>query len=183
MGRSVLLIHSSGPQGPGEGSDPFAARLREGLGPHHELLFPKLPDPDDPHHEPWAEAFEAELEGLAEPVVVLGHSLGASTALKHLPETKQLAAINRLVLAATPVWGSEEEWSREYALPDDWPAPLTDLPPITLFHSRDDEEIPFAHLELWAKRIPDASIRPLDGCGHLYDRGDLMPIVEAIRAP
>src|SRR5262245_28143264 len=27
MGRPVLLVHSSGPQGPGEGSAPFAARL------------------------------------------------------------------------------------------------------------------------------------------------------------
>jgi predicted alpha/beta hydrolase family esterase len=182
MARPVLLVHSSGPQGPGEGSDPFAARLREALGSEHELLFPKLPDPDDPHHAPWAAALEAALSDLPEPAVVLGHSLGASTALKYLPRSEQLDSIERLVGAATPFWGSEE-WAREYALPDGWPAPLTELPPITLFHSRDDEEIPFNHLELWAKRIPSAETRPLDGYGHLYDRGDLTPIVEAIREP
>jgi predicted alpha/beta hydrolase family esterase len=183
MARPVLLIHSSGPQGPGEGSEPFARRVGEALGPEHELLFPKLHDADDPRHEPWAGAIEDALADLPEPGVVLGHSLGASTVLKHLPQSEQLDSIERLVLAATPVWGTEAEWSREYALADDWPTPLTELPPITFFHSRDDEEIPFDHLELWAKRIPSAETRPLDGCGHIYDRGDLTPIVEAIRAP
>ena len=55
------------------------------------------------------------------------------------------------------------------------------LPPTFLFHSRDDDEIPFAQLELYAKRLPEAEVHPLDGNGHLLDRGDLTEIVETIR--
>ena len=57
----------------------------------------------------------------------------------------------------------------------------TALPRTFLFHSRDDEEIPFAHLEIYAKRLPGAEVHPLDGTGHLLDRGDLSEIVETIR--
>jgi pimeloyl-ACP methyl ester carboxylesterase len=51
-----------------------------------------------------------------------------------------------------------------------------------LFHSRDDEEIPIAHLDRYAKRLPMAEVYPLDGCGHLYERGDLSPMVSAVKS-
>ena len=69
---------------------------------------------------------------------------------------------------------------RSWALPDGWPEQGPSLPPTTLFHSRDDEVIPFAHLERYANRLPAAVTRPLDGYGHLYERGDLSPILDAI---
>ena len=55
-----------------------------------------------------------------------------------------------------------------------------ELPPTFLFHSRDDEEIPSPSFALYAKRLPDAEVHPLDGNGHLFDRGDLTE-VETIR--
>jgi hypothetical protein len=178
MGHPVLLVHSSGPQGPGEGSSPFADRLREGLGPDLELLFPTLPEPDDPHYEPWSRRLGEILAELDDPVVV-GHSLGGSVALKHISERGR-EGIAGLVMVAAPFWG-DSDWEAEWALPEGWPEPEGALPPIFLFHSRDDEEIPFAHLERYAERIPDAVAGPLEGNGHLYERGDLTPIVEAIR--
>jgi predicted alpha/beta hydrolase family esterase len=176
----VRLVHSAGPQGPDEGSGPFAARLREELGPGYEVLFPIMPDPDDPHDEAWSDRLEQLFAEVDDPIVVVGHSLGGSTALKHLSRTAHLKSIAGLVLVATPFWG-ESEWEAEFALPEGWPTPDTELPPIFLFHSRDDEEIPFANLERYAARLPDATVRPLDGCGHLFDRGDLSEIGEAIR--
>jgi predicted alpha/beta hydrolase family esterase len=180
MPSAVLLVHSSGPQGPGEGSGPFGARLRKELGSGYEVRFPMMPAPDDPHYAPWSERLGQILSEIDTPIVVVGHSLGGSVVLKHLSETKGREPIRGLVLAATPFWG-ESGWEAEWALPQDWPNAETPLPPIFLFHSRDDEEIPFAHLELYAKRLPDAEVHPLDGNGHLFDRGDLSEIVETIR--
>ena len=177
---SVLLVHSSGPQGPGEGSAPFAARLGEELGPDYEVQFPVLPNPEDPHYEPWSERLGQILAGADEPLIVVGHSLGGSVALKRLAEGGSAESIAGLVLAETPFWG-ESDWEAEWALPRDWPQPATALPPIVLFHSRDDEEIPFAHLDLYAKRLPGAAVHPLEDNGHLLDRGDLSEIVASIR--
>jgi predicted alpha/beta hydrolase family esterase len=181
MPATVLLVHSSGPQGPEEGSAPFVARLREALGPGYEVVFPIMPDPEDPHYGPWSERFGEVLAEVEEPIVVLGHSLGGSVVLKHLAETDAVRPIAGLVLVAVPFWG-QKGWELEWALPQDWPGPATELPRTFLFHSRDDEVAPFAHLELYAKRLPDATVRPLDGHGHLFDRGDLTEIVEAIRS-
>jgi uncharacterized protein len=181
MSRQVLLVHSSGPQGDGEGSAPFAERLREGLGPEHEVLFPILPDPEDPHFQPWRLALEEILDGAEDPLVVVGHSLGASVVLKMLAEGAGHGAMAGLVLMATPMWG-RSEWEAEWALPEGWPNHPTELPPTFLFHSRDDEEIPIDHLERYAARLPQVTARRLDGNGHLFDRGDLTEILETIRA-
>jgi predicted alpha/beta hydrolase family esterase len=180
MSRSVLLVHSAGPQGPGEGSAPFAARLREDLGSEYEVLFPILPDPENPHYRPWNERLGQILDDLDEPAALVGHSLGGSVALKHLAESEWREPVTGLLLVATPFWG-QSDWEAEWALPQDWPGPTAKLPPTFLFHSRDDEEIPFEHLERYADRLPGATAHPLDGNGHLFDRGDLTEIVEAIR--
>jgi uncharacterized protein len=181
MSSAVLLAHSSGPQGPGEGSEPFAARLREELGSGYEVLFPILPEPGDPHYVPWSERLGEVLADLDDPVVVVGHSLGGSVVLKHLAESDRPDPIRGLVLVAAPFWG-EADWEAEWALPEGWPDASTELPRTFLFHSRDDEEIPFDNLERYARRLPDAVVRPLEGNGHLYQRGDLTEIVEAIRS-
>jgi predicted alpha/beta hydrolase family esterase len=180
MPATVLFVHSSGPQGPGEGSAPFAARLRSELGSAYEIQFPIMPTPEDPHFEPWSERLGEILAGIDHPVVVVGHSLGGSVALKHLSEADRLAPIAGLLLVAAPFWG-KEDWALEWALPEGWPDATTELPRTFLFHSRDDEEIPFAQLALYAKRLPNAEVHPLDGNGHLFDRGDLSEIVETIR--
>jgi predicted alpha/beta hydrolase family esterase len=180
MPSTVLLVHSSGPQGAGQGSAPFVARLRDQLGSGHEVLFPEMPTPDDPHYQLWSERLGQLLAETDSPVVVLGHSLGGSVVLKHLAETGPHQAIAGLILVAMPFWG-QSDWEAEWALPEGWPADSTPLPPIHLFHSRDDEEIPFAHLELYAKRLPGGAVHPVDGNGHLFDRGDLSDIVETIR--
>jgi predicted alpha/beta hydrolase family esterase len=177
----VLLAHSAGPQGRGEGSSQFAERLREGLGPRYELNFPLLPDPEDPHYEPWSRALGELIAGTDEPPIVVGHSLGGSVILKLLAESDRPVAIDGLVLVATPFWG-QSDWEAEWALPKGWPDESTELPRTFLFHSRDDEEIPVTHLERYAERLPQANAVPLDGNGHLFDRGDLTEILEAIRA-
>jgi uncharacterized protein len=179
MPGRVLIAHSSGPQGPGEGSSSFVQRLREGLGPEYEVLLPLMPSPEDPHYRPWSEHL-AELLEVDGPVIVLGHSLGGSVAVKHLAEGGTGGQMTGLIMVAAPFWGTAD-WEAEWALPEDWPGGESELPPIFLFHSRDDEEISVDHLGRYAERLPDATVQVLDGNGHLYDRGDLTPILNAVR--
>jgi serine hydrolase len=178
----VLFVHSSGPQGPGEGSDPLVRRLRDELGGDFEVLFPLMPDTEtDPHYEAWRDRLAAELDQLEGKVIVFGHSVGGSVALKYCAERGFDERVAGLVSVATPYWGTSG-WEEEWALPEGWPADGPELPPTILFHSRDDEEIPFAHLDLYAKRLPEARTQLLEGNGHLYDRGDLSEIVGAVRS-
>jgi uncharacterized protein len=182
MALTVLFLHSSGPQGPGEGSEPFAGRLREGLGPDYEVRFPIMPGTEvDPHYGPWRDRLASELDRADERPVIFGHSLGGSVALKYAAEGGLERRVTGVVSAATPLWG-EADWEREWALPEGWPERGPKLPPTHLFHSRDDDVIPFAHLERYAARLPEATVHPLDGYGHLYDRGDLTEIVSVVKS-
>jgi predicted alpha/beta hydrolase family esterase len=97
------------------------------------------------------------------------------------PERGFEETVAGLISAATPFWETSE-WEEEWALPEGWPAEGPRLPPTVLFHSRDDEVIPFAHLGLYGKRLPEAEARPLEGRGHLYDRGDLSEIFAVVRS-
>jgi pimeloyl-ACP methyl ester carboxylesterase len=135
----------------------------------------------DPHYEPWRDRLVAELTALEGKVVLFGHSLGGSVALKLLAQGGLDDRVAGLVCAETPLWG-RSGWESEWALPEGWPLEGNDLPAIFLFHSRDDEEIPFAHLERYAERLPEATVVALDGCGHLLDRGDISELVAAIRS-
>jgi predicted alpha/beta hydrolase family esterase len=182
MVGTMLFLHSAGPQGPGEGSEPLARRLRDELGGELEVLFPVMPGTEeDPHYAPWRDRLSAELGALEGKVIIFGHSLGGSVALKYCAELGFDENVAGLVSAATPYWGTSD-WEEEWALPESWPGEGPQPPPTFLFHSRDDEEIPFSSLEGYAERLPEARTQLLEGNGHLYDRGDLSEIVAAIRS-
>ena len=39
---------------------------------------------------------------------------------------------------------------------------------VILYHSRDDEVVPFAHAALYAQKLPRAIVREFDGRGHQF---------------
>lgn len=80
---TILFLHSAGPQTTTEGSGPLLARLRAEL-PEALIAAPALPTPDDPDPEAWEDAVRAEIADQEGPVVVVGHSLGGSVALRVL---------------------------------------------------------------------------------------------------
>jgi hypothetical protein len=65
-------------------------------------------------------------------------------------------------------------------LPHDFAAMLPAIPRIFLYHSRDDEVVPFAHRMLYAAKLPQATIRELDGRGHQFGN-DLAEVAEDIK--
>jgi predicted alpha/beta hydrolase family esterase len=125
----------------------------------------------------------SELTALNDPVLLLGHSVGASMLLKFLSENAVASIIGGIFLIATPFWGGDG-WRYEgftrLALPEGFAARLPAGAPIFLYHSRDDEVVPFAHLGLYAQRLPQATIRELDGRRHQLNN-DLSEVAEDIR--
>jgi predicted alpha/beta hydrolase family esterase len=90
-------------------------------------------------------------------------------------------AIAGLFLLATPYWGADQFWKWDEAqLAKDVAAKLQSIPRIFLYHSRDDETVPFAHLALYAAKLPQATIRVVDGRGHQFGN-DLAEVAEDIR--
>ena len=108
----------------------------------------------------------------------MGHSFGASVLLKHLAETVRRPALAGLFLVATPFWGPDFP---EFALPSDFGERLRGLSPLYLYHSRDDAESPFEHLERYRSVLPQATVRVLDGRGHEFNQAQFPELVADIR--
>ena len=175
--RQVLFVHGAG----GEAFEEDAAlvrSLREALGPDFVVEYPEMPDADAPKFGTWSARISYELSALDDGVILVGHSLGASILLKHLSEERVQKPIAGVFLIATPYWGTAD-WEVAYKLHEDFPEALPKDVPIFLYHSRDDEAVPFAHLALYTGRLPRATVREFDGRGHQLG-DDLSEVAEDI---
>lgn len=169
--KQVLFLHSGGPQGPHEGSNDLVLSLQAALGEGYNVLYPKLPDPDNPVYERWKGQIEKEMDAVEDGVVLVGHSLGGSVILKFLSEERCEKMIGGLCIVAAPYWGTPNWQVDEYMLTDDFAGRLPRIPRIFLYHSKNDEVVPFEHVQYYGEDLRWATIRAFENRGHLFSSG------------
>ncbi len=180
MNKHVLFIHGAG-EGAFEEDGLLVASLHNALGPAYDVRYPKMPEEDSATYADWKALIERALATLDNQIILVGHSVGASVLLKYLSEEHLDKPIIALFLLATPYWSADEFWTWDEArLPENVAARLSSIPQISLCHSRDDKVVPFAHLALYAAKLPQATIREFDGRGHQFGN-DLTDVAEDIR--
>ena len=178
--QHVLFIHGAG-VGAFDEDGLLVASLHNALGPAYAVRYPKMPEEDSATYADWKALIERALAPLDDQVILVGHSVGASVLVKYLAEEQLHKPIIALFLLATPYWGADEFWTWDEArLAEDVAAKLASIPRISLYHSRDDEVVPFEHLVLYTAKLPQATVRELDGRGHQFGN-DLTDVAEAIR--
>jgi predicted alpha/beta hydrolase family esterase len=177
MTQSVLVIHGAGePRRRGKRVY-WEPMLADALGSDYHVQAPRMPQPDNPRYDSWARRIAELIEHNSNPVLV-GHSFGASVLLKYLAGAAPRPSVVGLFLIATPFWGPDFP---EFALQPDFEARLRDISPLYLYHSRDDPEIPFEHLERYSRALPQAIVRILEGRGHEFDQAQFPELVADIR--
>jgi uncharacterized protein len=181
MKKSVLFIHGGG-EGAYEEDRKLAASLGGALGVGYEVRCPKMPDEDSPEYGAWRDRISEELAALNGDVFLVGHSLGGSILLKYLCEEGVAKSVAGVFLVAAPFWGAEDWEVEEFALREDFASQLPTELPVFLYHGREDEVVPFAHLALYAEKLPRATVRELDGRGHQLDE-DLSEVARDIGGP
>jgi predicted alpha/beta hydrolase family esterase len=179
MRKRVLFIHGGG-EGAYEEDRKLALSLQDALGTAYDVQVPKMPDEDRPVYEAWKERITKELDALEGEVILVGHSLGASVMLKYLSEEEVEKPVAGLFLVASPYWGAEDWEVGEYTLRENFASRLPEQLPRFLYHSRDDEVVPFAHLALYKTKLPQATVREFDGRGHQFGN-DLSQVARDIR--
>ncbi|WP_102272105.1 alpha/beta hydrolase [Cytobacillus massiliigabonensis] len=176
MKRTVLFIHSAGPQGQDLGSSKLSAYVEKELRDTYQFIFPKMPAPENPKYAPWKNQLEKELKKLNGEVILVGHSLGGSVLLKYLSEESCSLPISGLFIIASPYWGFDEDWQlKDFFLQKNFEEHLPKIPNLFLYHSRDEEIVPFSHHKMYAEKLPQAAIRELEGKEHLFLNG--LPIL------
>jgi uncharacterized protein len=177
--QPVLFIQGAGGMHQPEGSGELAAYLAQELGTGYSVIAPEMPDADNPHYQPWRDRIEQELGAIDEAAILVGHSFGGSVLLKYLAEGSYPKPVRGLFLVSVPNWGLDGWAYEEFAVPDDVGLQLT-TSRIFLYHSRDDPEVPFAHLGYYEERLPMATARPIDGSEHSFLQG-LPTLVDDIK--
>ncbi len=168
MTENILFIQGAG-RGAYDEDKRLADSLRRALGPRFEVRYPAMPNEDDAPYDQWRQQIEQELAELPGPVVLVGHSVGASVLMRWLSERMDEKAIVGVFLVACPFWGGDGwryEGYEELALPPGFAAGLPTGTPVYLYHCRDDATVPFDHLALYAKALPQATVRAFDEGGH-----------------
>jgi hypothetical protein len=175
----IFFAHSGGPQyGPGKGSYDLVKYLRAELPKEFQILFPTIEKPADPTYAKFKKMFKSAFAVITEPVILVGHSLGASTLLKYLSEEKRDIIILGLFLVSTPYWKSN---MKEYQLHKNFQASLAAIPKIFLYNSKHDPEVPVDHLEFYEQAFKTAVVRKLNGKEHIFSKG-LPELVADIRS-
>ena len=88
--------------------------------------------------------------------------------------------IGGIFLIAAPFVGEGGWTSNDVELPSDLGSRLPASMPVYLYHGSNDEEIPFDHVALYARAIPQAVVRPFTGRDHQLNE-DLSEVAADIR--
>jgi uncharacterized protein len=179
MDTQVLFIQGGG-EGAYDADRLLADSLQRTLGHGYRVRCPRMSDEDDPQYDAWKTGIEAGLTEMRGAIALVGHSLGAFLLVKFLVETKLPPDLVGVFLIATPFVSESEGWQfPDMALPKEFGEKLSGVPTF-LYHSRDDEVVPFEHLALYRARLPPATARVFDGRGHQF-RNDLTEVADDIK--
>jgi uncharacterized protein len=171
MRQDVLFIHGAG-EGAYAEDKQLAASLQRTLGPEYTVHCPAMPDEANAPYALWKRQIEQEMSRMQWPIVLVGHSVGASIIMKWMSEQEPRQPLAGIFLLAAPFWGGRGwryDGYEELALRAAFATRLPQGTPLFLYHSRDDEVVPFAHLALYAEQLPQAIVRALDGRGHQFN--------------
>ncbi|MFQ3545735.1 alpha/beta hydrolase [Halobacillus rhizosphaerae] len=171
MQKQVLFIQGAG-QGAYEVDGKLAGDLQEALGIEYHVLYPEMPNEEEPEYGTWKSEIEECLRRMDGEVILVGHSVGGAVLLKYISDEKVSNKITSLFLIAPPY--------DETVLTEDSSAALDKVPKIYFYHSRDDDIVPFSHLTHYAEKLPKATFRTVDGRGHQFSN-DLSEVVEDIK--
>src|SRR3954451_18578517 len=101
MSTQALFIQGAG-QGAYAADEKLVVNLRRSLGAEYDIHYPAMPHEDGADYEIWKVQIASELTAMNDPVLLLGHSVGASMLLKFLSEIAVERTIGGIFLIATP---------------------------------------------------------------------------------
>lgn len=144
------------------------------------LIAPVMPTALDPTPEGWLAGMETALRPLDPDAVIIGHSLGGSTALKWIAERAPGFRAHTFLGLAMPHWGPEGWNYPGFCPPEGYAQTTTGLGRLILAAAPDDETVDLSHLDLYARELPQAQLIRLPDGGHSFTSPAIQPILQAV---
>jgi predicted alpha/beta hydrolase family esterase len=178
-GLHVLFIQGAGAGTHDDWDNRLVDSLRRALGDGVTVLYPRMPDEDDPRASSWGPVIRDEVWHLRDGDVVVGHSVGGTILLHVLAQEPPPVRLGGIVLIAAPYVGDGGWPADEFTFGADLGARLSGSVPVHMFHGLEDDTVPPAHADLFAAAIPSATIHRLAGRDHQLN-GDLAEVAAVI---
>jgi predicted alpha/beta hydrolase family esterase len=179
MKNQVLFIQGGGENGY-VADQKMVDSLKTALGNEYEIIYPELKSDESLPDFGWPGEIGKALKGIKGELILVGHSLGASMILKYFSETKAHPKIIQIFLLATPFWSGTEDWVKGLMLKDNFADNMPASIPISMYHSMDDEVVPFEQLSYYSQKLQGANIRRIKKGGHLFNN-DLKFLADDIK--
>ncbi len=180
MKKHLLFIQGGGDEGYKTDTE-LVASLQKALGKEYAIHYPELQSDESVSDFGWPQQIREKIAEIKHDVVLAGHSLGASMLLKYVSENAVNKKIKGVFLIATPFWSGNEDWKQGLKLQDDFADKLPDEMPIFFYQCRDDETVPFSHLNHYKQKITQATFREIESGGHQLNN-DLTLIANDIKS-
>jgi uncharacterized protein len=156
-------------------------KLQEMLGEDYDVLHPLMPNSQNARYAEWKIWLEKIILLLDEPMILIGHSLGGITLAKYLSENDCPKKIRASFLVAPPYNTETRHPRADFNISLDLQKFSRQGGKIFLYHSRDDEVVPFPNFEAYKSRLPKAETRTFEDRGH-FNSDEFPEIVEDIKS-
>jgi predicted alpha/beta hydrolase family esterase len=178
--KQVLFIQGGGAGAHDQWDSKLVESLTHELGTTYRVSYPRMPDEADPKYAAWKAALEQAIAALDDGAILIGHSVGGTILVNALAEAPPHRKLSGVFLVAAPFIGAGGWPSEDIKGSLELGARLPPVTPIYLYHGSADCTAPLAHLDLYARAIPHAVVRRLEGRNHQLD-DDLAEVAADIR--
>jgi len=159
----------------------WKSTLGERLGTDWDVLAPRMPNSHNAKYLEWKVWFEKYVPLMAEPVILIGHSLGGTFLAKYLAETAFPHHLQATLLLAPPFQAPPGESLADFTLPASLETFAKQGGQIHLYHSEDDPVVPFGDLAKYKEALPTATVRTFTNRNH-FNQPELPELVADIKA-
>jgi uncharacterized protein len=143
--------------------------LSDDLGRNFEVIHLRMPNTANARYTEWKIIFNKLMPLLENNVILLGHCLGGVFLIKYLSENKSPKKIKALFLISVPFDEKDSQYTLgDFKLPQNLDKFRKQVSKIFLYHSKDDDVIPFVNIEKYRKILPEAKISIFRNRGHFY---------------
>jgi predicted alpha/beta hydrolase family esterase len=156
--------------------------LSEKLGEDYEILALRMPNSMNAKYLEWKIWFEKYLPYIQDNVIFVGNSLGGIFLAKYFSENDYSRSIKGIFMLAAPFEKvSLTDDMADFVLQNDLSKLALYGNKVHLYHSKDDQVVPFTHLAQYQNMLPNAIIRTFETMGH-FRVSEIPELIEDIKS-
>jgi len=153
--------------------------LAEKLGGEYEVIAPRMPNPLNAKYAEWKIYFEKFIPFLRDDIILVGHSLGGIFLAKYLSEERFPHRVTATFLVAAPCNTASEHPLSDFILGQNLDVFAEQSEIIVMYHSKDDEVVPFSNLDCYGRMLPGARVEIFEDRGH-FNQEEFPELLQAI---